>query len=63
MPDKAWPIPKIGRTTHFIDGSWAPTDGPTFPDRNPYNGAIVAEISAGGRAESERAVAAAAAAL
>ena len=63
MPDPAWPIPKIGRTTHFIDGEWAPTDGPTFPDRNPYNGAIVAEISAGGRAESARAVAAAAAAF
>ena len=42
MPDTARPIPKIGRTTHFIDGSWAPTDGPTFPDRNPYNAAAAA---------------------
>ena len=63
MPDPAWPIPKIGRTTHFIDGQWAPAGGPTFPDCNPFNGAVVAEIAAGGRAEAERAVAAAAAAF
>ena len=63
MPDTAWPTPKIGRTTHFIDGVWEPKDGPTFADRNPLNGALVAEIAAGGRAESERAVAAAAAAF
>ena len=54
---------KIGRTTHFIDGAWAPAGGPTFPDLNPYNGALVAEIAAGGRADCERAVAAAAAAF
>ena len=63
MPDPAWPIPKIGRTTHFIDGEWVPAGGPTFPDRNPYNGALVAEIAAGGRAECERAVTAAQAAF
>ena len=54
---------KIGRTTHFIDGAWDTIGGPTFPDRNPFNGALVAEIAAGGRAESVRAVAAAAAAF
>ena len=63
MPDSAWPVPKIGRTTHFIDGQWAPAGGPTFPDRNPFDGALVAEVAAGGRAEAERAVAAAAAAF
>ena len=63
MPKPAWPTPRIGRTTHFIDGAWEPTGGATFPDRNPYDGTLVAEISAGGRAESARAVAAAAAAF
>lgn len=50
----------IRRTTHFIDGRWAETGGRTFPDRNPYNDEIVADIAAGGRAEAEAAVAAAA---
>lgn len=47
------------RTTHFINGKWADVNGPTFPDRNPYNDEIVAEVAAGGRAEAELAVAAA----
>lgn len=51
---------KIGRTTHFIDGQWAERGGPTFPDRNPFDDALVADIAAGGRAEAEAAVAAAA---
>ncbi len=50
----------IGRTTHFIDGRWAEPGGRTFPDRNPYNDEVVAEIAAGGRAEAEAAVTAAA---
>ena len=50
------------RTTHFINGTWTP-EGPTFPDYNPFNGELVAEIAAGGRAEAEAAVAAAAAAF
>lgn len=54
---------KIGRTTHFIDGEWSQPDGPTFADINPFNGEIVARIAAGGRAECERAVAAAQAAF
>ncbi len=54
---------KIGRTTHFIDGEWSQSDGPTFADINPFNGEIVARIAAGGRAECERAVAAAQAAF
>ncbi len=48
---------------HFINGQWAGADGPTFPDRNPYNGQLIAEIAAGGRAEAEAAVAAAEAAF
>lgn len=52
-----------GRTTHFINGQWTAPGGRTFPDRNPFDGQIVAEIAAGGRAESEAAVAAAAAAF
>ena len=63
MSETSHPGPKIGRTTHYIDGEWAPVAGPTFPDRNPFNGKLVAEIAAGGRAESERAVAAAAGAF
>ena len=49
----------IGRTTHFIDGRWSDA-GSTFPDRNPFNDELVADIAAGGRAEAEAAVAAAA---
>ena len=63
MSETSHPVPRIGRTTHYIDGEWTPIGGPTFPDRNPLNGALVAEIAAGGRAESARAVAAAAAAF
>ena len=48
---------------HFIDGQWVGADGPTFPDHNPYNDALIAEIAAGGRAEAEAAVAAAEAAF
>ena len=55
--------PVIGRTTHFIDGEWSETGGPTFADRNPYNGEIVAQIAAGGRTEAIAAVAAAQAAF
>lgn len=53
----------VGPTTHFIDGRWAETGGATFPDRNPFFGTVIAEIAAGGRAEAEAAVAAAAAAF
>ena len=63
MPEPAWPKPKIGRTSHFIDGEWSTAGGATFPVRNPYDGEVVAEVASGGRAESERAVAAAAAAF
>ena len=52
-----------GRTTHFINGKWAEASGRTFPDFNPYDGAVVAEIAAGGRKEAEAAVAAAQAAF
>lgn len=55
--------PTIGRTTHFIDGQWAEGNGRTFPDYNPFDGSLVAEIAAGGRAEAERAIAAAQAAF
>ena len=53
----------IGHTTHFINGEWSKAGGRTFPDYNPYNGELVAEIAAGGRAESEAAVVAAHAAF
>ena len=51
------------RATHFINGTWSAPGGRTFPDRNPLNGEVVAEIAAGGRAEAQAAVAAAAAAF
>ena len=57
------PAIKIGRTTHFIDGEWVDSNGATFRDCNPLDGSLVAEIAAGGRAESLRAVEAAAAAF
>ena len=63
MNEMTMMVPTIGRTTHFIDGQWSAPDGRTFPDRNPFNGEVVAEIAAGGRAEAEKAVAAAAAAF
>ena len=55
--------PRIGRTTHFIDGRWSASGGRSFPVFNPYNDDIVAEIAAGGRDEAEAAVAAAHAAF
>ena len=51
------------RTTHFIDGKWAAAGGRSFPDYNPFNGEVVANIAAGGRAEADAAVAAAHAAF
>ncbi len=47
------------RTTHYIDGSWSSSDGPTFDDLNPYNDELVARVAAGGPAQAEAAVAAA----
>jgi acyl-CoA reductase-like NAD-dependent aldehyde dehydrogenase len=56
-------LPKLEPTTHFIDGKWSRVGGRTFPDSNPFNDEIIAEIAAGGRPEAEAAVAAAAAAF
>lgn len=52
-----------GRTTHFINGRWAEQGVRTFPDFNPFDGKVIAEIAAGGRDEAEAAVAAAHAAF
>jgi acyl-CoA reductase-like NAD-dependent aldehyde dehydrogenase len=52
-----------GHTTHFINGKWSAAGGRTFVDRNPFDGAVFAEVAAGGRSEAEAAVAAAAAAF
>jgi len=52
-----------GRTTHFIGGRWSEPAGRTFPDYNPFDGEVFAQIAAGGRAEAEAAVAAADAAF
>ena len=62
MPPDA-PATELGPTTHFVDGAWAPHGGPTFEDRDPFTGEVVAEIAAGGRAEAAAAVTAAAAAF
>jgi acyl-CoA reductase-like NAD-dependent aldehyde dehydrogenase len=51
------------KSTHFINGKWSAKDGPTFPDYIPFNGELVCEVAAGGRKDSEQAVAAAAAAF
>ncbi len=50
-------------TTHFIDGRWSEGGGRTFADYNPYDGAVFAEVAAGGAREAEAAVAAADAAF
>ncbi|ADP83684.1 aldehyde dehydrogenase family protein [Pseudofrankia inefficax] len=55
--------PAITTTTHFINGAWSEPGGPTFPDYNPFDDQVVAEIAAGGPAEAEAAVAAAHAAF
>ena len=52
-----------GRTTHFINGQWSAPGGPTFADYNPYDGEVVAQVAAGGRAEADAAIAAAHAAF
>ncbi len=52
-----------GRTTHYIGGEWRASGGRTFPDYNPYSGAVVAEVAAGGRAEAQAAIDAADAAF
>ncbi len=54
--------PLTGPTTHFINGQWLEKVS-TFPDRNPFTGEVVAEVAAGGRAEADQAVTAAAAAF
>ncbi len=47
------------RRGHYIDGRWSTVSERVFPDYNPFSGEVMAEISAGGRAEAEAAVAAA----
>ena len=61
--DQTVPDRLPGRTTHYIGGEWHASGGRTFPDYNPYSGAIVAEVAAGGRAEAQAAIAAAEAAF
>jgi acyl-CoA reductase-like NAD-dependent aldehyde dehydrogenase len=47
----------------FIGGEWGDAEGGrTFEDRDPFNGDLVAEVAAGTRADTHRAIAAAAAA-
>ncbi len=57
------PTRLTGRTTHYIDGKWSASGGRIFPDFNPYNGEVVAEVAVGGRAEAQAAIAAAHAAF
>ncbi|WP_293882072.1 aldehyde dehydrogenase family protein [Sphingomonas sp.] len=53
----------FARTTHFINGTWSPEGGATYPDYNPFDGSCVANIAAGGRVEAQAAVDAATAAF
>ena len=46
-------------TTHFIDGVWSAPEGRTFPDYNPFDGSVMAQVAAGGREEAEAAIEAA----
>jgi vanillin dehydrogenase len=52
----------VGKT-HFVNGEWLDPKGQTFPDFNPFNGEVVANIASGGREEALQAVAAAHAAF
>lgn len=46
------------RTQHFIDGAYVPSaNGLTFPSINPATGETIAEVSRGGAADVDRAVA------
>jgi acyl-CoA reductase-like NAD-dependent aldehyde dehydrogenase len=63
MSETLSPDVRIGHTTHFINGQWAPEGGETFPVLNPLDDSLVADVGAGGRAEAEAAVAAAQAAF
>jgi acyl-CoA reductase-like NAD-dependent aldehyde dehydrogenase len=56
-------IPAAWPTTHYIGGKWSEPGSRSFPDQNPFNDEVVAEIAAGGRPEAEAAVSAAAAAF
>ena len=48
----------------FVGGEWTDADGgATFEDHDPFDGAVVAQVAAGGRADAKRAVDAAAAAF
>jgi acyl-CoA reductase-like NAD-dependent aldehyde dehydrogenase len=48
----------------YVGGEWqGAVDGETFEDRDPYSGAVVARVPAGGRDDARRAVEAAAAAF
>lgn len=57
------PVAAPRRTGHFIGGAWVAGGARTFPDRNPLDDSLVAEVAAGGRDEAQRAVAAAQAAF
>ena len=50
-------------TSHFINGAWTDSGGPTFPVRNPLDDELVADAAAGSAVDAEAAVAAAAAAF
>ena len=55
--------PQLGPSTHYIGGRWSAPPDRTFADCNPYNDEVIAEIAAGGGAEAQEAIAAAAAAF
>jgi acyl-CoA reductase-like NAD-dependent aldehyde dehydrogenase len=56
--------PEVREVKQFIAGTWVDAaNGATFDDLDPFTGDVVARVPAGGRADAERAVAAAAAAF
>jgi acyl-CoA reductase-like NAD-dependent aldehyde dehydrogenase len=68
MTDTAIPSPSVSDASSdvpvyrcFVNGEWRST-GSTFPDYNPYDGGLVAEVANCGREEAHAAVEAAAAA-
>ena len=53
--------PEVREVKQFIGGTWVDaSSGATFDDLDPFTGDVVARVPAGGRADAERAVAAAA---
>ncbi len=63
-PVRAWLAARQARFAHYVGGQWqSPSDGEFFAINDPSNGREIAQVAQGSRADVDRAVAAARAAL